>query len=156
MPHFILGAKVFAIRDRGLTEVPWNSENGPQMQAPSGNRNVLRCKWARDSLFGEHPYSQGQNLRHPSFANVRCGWRWNAVMITKTKLRPRIKKFLPDLSKFKHTHGRVEARVGQPRVRNVSLAYQGQMSAGEKDGMIPQGLVAEVTSLNQSWPTIRS
>ena len=62
-----------------------------------------------------------------------------------SNLLPMIEKFQPDLWLFGHTHWRVEAMVGRTPVRNVSLAYPGQVSAGAEDGILLRGLVTEVS-----------
>ncbi len=63
-----------------------------------------------------------------------------------SNLLPMIERFQPDLWLFGHTHWRVEAIVGRTLVKNVSLAYPGQVPVEEEEGILLRGLLTEVTA----------
>ncbi|WP_103336024.1 metallophosphoesterase [Pseudotabrizicola formosa] len=80
---------------------------------------------------------------HPDLIGERRG---DLEAAYGSNLLPMIEKFQPDLWLFGHTHWRVEATVGKTVVRNVSLAYPGQVPAGEEEGIFLRGLVSAITS----------
>lgn len=76
---------------------------------------------------------------HPEMVGERRG---DLDAAYGSNLLSMIERYEPHAWLFGHTHWRTDATVGRTLVRNVSLAYPGQVPVGEEEGILMRGMLS--------------